>query len=246
MILNGPTGLWSRRLPKGVEAGTVTYTISNNDPPPPSNKIVPKMPASVAARSLPALSNRELSDPDKRNLFGERILSTVDGGVAFLRSGAKLFEAGEAIETTEDLEAVDPRALPYSVRVRHNTNLLDLKKQGLTDDEIEDLLTSAEQERELIREEIAATKAEVEELRVSIADTQRNINETKKALRAVGLVKDIPDGTTVSGDSTYDKLQTRLVSLQDDLKVLVAQLNTSNAEAADARSRLLKLSEVVR
>lgn len=223
----------------------MTFSISNQNPPPPSNKLIPKLPDSVIARPLPIPQNQILDDQDRRNLFGERIRSVVSGSRTFLRDGKKLFEPGEVVDFQEDTKSVDPRSVPDEVSISHNTNLLDLSGAGLTDAEIQEIAIDAERARAALRDEMAAKQGEVESLRGQIGSVQRKINETTKILNSLAAIYNL-SGTVPSGNAKFDRLYQSRIDLNASQDALIDSVNEKNADLLVLRDKMLRLSEVVR
>jgi hypothetical protein len=246
MILRGPTGLWRKVIPmKPEDTGSVTFTISNQNPPPPSNKLIPKLPDAVIARALPISQHQVLDDHDRRHLFGERIRSVVSGGRTYLRDGKKLFEPGEVVDFQEDTKSVDPRSVPDEVMINHGTNLLDMAGAGLTEEEIQQIENDAERARASLRDEMATKQGEVEDLRTQISSVQRQINETTKILNSLVAIYDL-SGSVPSGNDKFDRLYQSRIDLNASQDALIEQVNTKNADLLILRDKLLRLSEVIR
>ncbi len=246
MILRGPTGLWRKVLPlKPEDSGSITFTISNQNPPPPSNKLIPKLPDSVVSRPLPIPQNRILDDEDKRRLFGSRIRTVVSGSRIHLRDGKKLFEPGQVVDFQEDTKSVDPMSVPDEVSINHGTNLLDLRGAGLSDEEIQQIENDAERSRDSLRSQIADIQGEIESIRGEIGSVQRQINEVNKISKSLMVIYDL-DGSVPSGNAQYDRLYQTSQSLSSEQESLVTLVNEKNASLLVLRDKLLRLSEVIR
>jgi len=245
MILKGPTGLWRNLIPlKPGDSGSITFTISNQEPPPPSSKLIPKLPDSVMARPLPVLQNRVLDDSDRRNLFGERIRSVVAGGMVYLRNGKKLFESGETVEFQEDTTSVEIKTVPGEISIRHNTNLLDLEGAGLTADEVAEVVRDAELMRDGLRNDIAAKQGEIEALRSEISSIQRSMNETNKAMKSLIVIYGLSEYP--SGNAKFDRLFQSMEALTARRDEVVTSVNKCNSDIQIMRDNLVRLSEVIR
>lgn len=247
MIIKAPTGLFSALIPRKVnDSGSVTFTISNREPPPPSPRTIAKIPDSAMARPLPVLDNRVLDTQGARALLGSRLLTITQGSRINRGSGAKLFEPGEFIESGGDLTAVEQRSVPGSVRIRLDTNLLDFEGAGLSAEEAETVKLQAEKIQDEIRSQIAERQTSIEQLRVQIRDTQRAFNETAKIRKATADVFGVDVFTDSTGNDIHDKLAAREAALITERDELVAEVNEINAEVRDLRDRLLRVSEVTR
>lgn len=246
MIIKGPTGLWKKQLPVLPEDNrSITFTISNQNPPPAKDLFIPKIPNSVIARPLPIPENKVLDSADRRNLFGARIKSIVSGGQIHTRSGKKLFEPGEAIDFSEDVDSIENRLSVDEVEISHNTNLLDLKGAGLTDEEIQQIENDAETNRQLIRDDIANKQSEIDVQSSRLSTIQRKINESVKICNSLIVIYDL-NGSYPSGNEKYDKVYKNLQESNAEKDSVIQSINSLNNEITVLQEKLIRLSEVIK
>lgn len=246
MIIKGPTGLFKKSLPALPEDNrSITFTISNKNPPPTRGFFVPKIPNSVVSRPLPIPENRVLDSADRRNLFGQRIKSIVSGGQIHTRDGKKLFEPGESIEFTEDSVSVESRLSLDEVVISHNTNILDLKDAGLTDEEIQQIENDAERSREEVRNQIANKQSEIDIQSSTLSKLQRKINELMKILNSLIVIYNL-NGSYPSGNEKYDRIYNNLEQANSEKDSTIESINTLNKEIVVLKDKLVRISEVVR
>lgn len=246
MILKGPTGLWKKQLPILPEDNrSITFTISNKNPPPVKDFFIPKIPNSVISRPLPIPENKVLDSADRRNLFGQRIKSVVSGGQIHVRNGKKLFEPGESIEFSEDTNAIENRLSVDEISISHNTNLLDLKGAGLTDEEIQQIENDAEANRELLRNDIANKQSEIDIQSSSLSSIQRKINESIKICNSLIVIYNL-SGSYPSGNDKYDKVYNNLQQANSEKESTIQIINLLNGEIVVLQDKLIRLSEVIK
>lgn len=234
MILKAPTGLYERLLPQGpTDSASVTFSISNNDPPP-----VPLIQTVVAPQSVvfapdpPSTSNRDD--------YGDLVFSIVEGRSSTAGSNKKAFEAGEIINFTSD-DFVSTSTAVNKLTIQHNTNVLDLSGLGLSADDIALISQKSDEAIELKRTEVAALQTDIIDLRIAIRENQKTINECTKAIKAVEV--------TFSGSSGADileKLASKMSTLEAERTYLNGQLTSKSAELVVAQDELIDLSQVVR
>lgn len=246
MIIKGPTGLWKKELPVLPEDNkSITFTISNQNPPPGRSFFVPKIPNSVISRPLPIPDNKVLDSADRRNLFGQRIKSIVSGGQIHTRDGKKLFEPGESIEFTEDSTSIEDRLSVDEIVISHNTNILDLKDAGLTDEEIQQIENDAERSREEVRNQIADKQSEIDVQSSTLSKLQRKINESLKILNSLIVIYNL-NGSYPSGNEKYDRVYSNLQQTNAEKESTIQSVNNLNKEIVALKDKLIRLSEVIR
>lgn len=246
MIIKAPTGLWKNKLPVLPEDNrSVTFTISNQSPPPIRDLFVPKLPDSVITRPLPIPENKILDDSDRRRLFGQRIKSIVSGAQIHIRDGKKLFEAGEAIEFSEDTTSLQNRLSVEEISITHNTNIIDLTGAGLTEEEARQIESDAELAREEIRNQIAYKQSEIDIQTSNLGSIQRKINESSKILKSLTVIYNL-DGSYPSGNDKYDKIYDNLQQTNNEKESVIKLINSLNSEVVSLKDRLIRLSEVIR
>lgn len=246
MILKGPTGLWKNQLPTKLEDNrSVTFTISNQPPPPMTDLFIAKIPNSVIKRPLPIPENKILDSADRRALFGKRIKSIVVGRQIHVRDGKKLFEPGESIEFVDDTDSIKNPLSLEEVAINHNTNLLDLKEAGLTDEEIQEIEDDAERNREVLRNSIADKQTQLDIKSAELSKVQRRINELTKISNSLIIIYSL-DGSVPSGNEKYDKIYSNLQQSNSDKKTIIDNINSLNSEIFELKNKLIRMSEVIR
>lgn len=246
MILKAPTGLWKNLLPaKPDDNRSITFTISNQSPPPVSDLFIAKIPNSAIKRPLPIPENKILDSADRRNLFGQRIKSIVAGRQIHVRDGKKLFEPGESIEFVDDTISIKNPLSLEEVSISHNTNLLDLKGAGLTDEEIQEIENDAERNREVLRDSIADKQGQLDIQSSELSKIQRKINELIKISNSLIVIYEL-DGSVPSENEKYNKIYNNLQQANSEKEIAINNINLLNDEISNLKNKLIRMSEVIR
>jgi hypothetical protein len=239
VIIKSPTGAFSRSIPQSPDdSGAVTWTISNQLPPPRIPAHVVKAPLSVILTNTPVPVNN-------RNDLGELIFTYVKGAASTTGSNKKSFEPGEILTFSDDTP-VSTGLTPSNLGIQHNTNILDLAGLGLSSEEISKLSADAHAKASEIRTQINLLQKDIRDLQLAIRENQKDINEATKAIDASGVLFGITAGTNDSGNDVYDKLIDTREGLREDRINLNLQLTTKQSELQTAQDNLINLSQLVR
>lgn len=243
MIIKAPTGLYRSILPRGTEAGNISYTISSQDPPRPFINIS-QLP--VIEELTPA-PDKIFDDETRRNQFGELIFTIAHSNKNIAGSNAKTFSVGEvlAFDILPPSEELVTVRSPDDVEVQHNTNLLDLSKLGLTDDEIVALAMRSSAKQVELEKLFVNKQNEIKHFEVEIGEVQKTINENNKTLNAVMELLGLNPGET-SDNVVFQKLSKNVTDLQTRLDTLITNRNAAATEVAEIHKSIIKISELVR
>lgn len=243
MIINHPTGFYKTVLPSGEEAGNVTYTISNQDPPRPVIRVLP-LPVIDQITPLPGAL---FSEQERRAEAGELVFTLLRSGRSSPGSNTKQFESGQSLGFGDDFGAsIAGLQLSDVVQIQHNTNLLNLMAAGLTSEEISSLTNESIAKKMELEKEVTHLKTEINDLQVSIRENQKNLNETNKAINAVREVFDIPENDLGFENDIYQKLLLNKSTLEIERTNLINDLNNKIDETEIAHRSLFRVSELVR
>ncbi len=239
MIMLSPSGAFARILPQDEEDSTpVTWTISNQPPPPIVPSFIVKAPQGVVKSDPPV----EYSNRDD---FGELIFTVVEGRGTMPGTNRRVYEAGEVIEFSDDAPTADPAQPPQPVTVQHNNNMLDLEDLGLDAAEIDELATQSAQRLADIKSEIASLQSIISDIRIQIRENQKAINEARKAIKAVSVVYGITSGGTNSND-IYEKLLLKLDELEAARTALNNSLTENSAALQSVQDDMVNVSQLVK
>lgn len=239
MIILSPTGAFAKRLPsEDTDTTSVTYTISNNPPPPIVASFVVNAPVGIISKN-PIVETRE------RNAYGHLIFTVVSGNKTVAGSGKKAFEPGEAIEFETNVNTLEENPPIGKVEIQHNNNILDLESLGLTADEVNTLKNKSNERIEEVKATLTSLQSSIRNSNILLSETRKSINEANKAIKAIqtiyGMVSDDEDGNEI-----YQKLLDKLASLQKAEEDLITELNSLNIEYKATQDDLLRLSTVVK
>jgi hypothetical protein len=229
MIINYPTGLYV-----GLNSeDNVTWHISNNEPRRSADAVI-RIPFAEEIRPLPL---PEFDDQSRRSTYGELIYTINDTSKSQAGSGTKAFAEGDVIDF-QDGDAISI-GIPRSNRIefKHNNNQIDLESAGLTEEDIDELNSSAFLKKKELDEEFASLRTFISDIETGIVEVQKNINETNKALSAVSVLGD---------DELTEKISHKLTEYQDQLNDLT-QLHEEKLSELDAVvDQINKLDVVVK
>lgn len=240
MIIRHPTGLYENvgQLPLGLASGNVTWTISTEDPNRAVGQSFLKLPLSEEIRPTPA---RIHSNEQRRAQLGELVFSITEGRRVEPGSNTKLFEVGQQLTFDDVVSSTDvTRAVvPETIEIRHDQNILDLQKAGLSDEQIDFITAQSRARADELSDLIADLQVEIKSIEVQIAENQKQINETNKILQAVLEL-------SLTGTGVEEDLQARLSGLLEERDALTVELTEANAQVEAANQSLLTVSQLVR
>lgn len=230
-------------LPVGTKAGNVTYTISGL--PPTSNVRVVQLPVAEDNRALPA---SQYTSDSSRNQYGDLVYTLVSGAPSNPGSNIKAFEIGEVLEFEDDFDfsELEPVNAPDKIEIRHNTNILDLKAAGLSDDDIDSLVQDSSHKKSELEQQFSELKSELDDVNIAIAENQKKLNENKKTLRATRVIYGIPENDLNFANDIYQKLLVSKAELEVQRGLIIAERNTKALEIESVYHDLLRVSELVK
>jgi hypothetical protein len=236
MIIKYPTGLYERQLPQSPEeAGNVTYTISNEEPAASGESFL----LFPIAEQLKRRPNPVWTDEERRARLGELVYSINKGGEAAEGNVQKLFEVGQVLEFEDEAAPeVDVDALPKTLVMQHNTNLLDFAGLDLDEDEIDELTTDSAAAKREIESQMTAIQNQIADNKAIVTDLQKKINEANKVLKALNILGD--------SDEIRTKVEKVLNDSTQEQQEKVAETNQLIAQSDALRDQLLSISELVR
>lgn len=238
MIIRYPTGQYkdAGQLPETPsDPRSVTFTISNEAPLRPNN-IVYQLPISEEEHARPPLI---YTDAERRTSYGELVFTTVKANRTSTGSNTKLFATGEFLEFSDETAIpIDQPAIPLSVELQHNTNILDLSNAGLTPEEITSITQQSAVKKKALEDSLAGIQAQILNGQTAVVENQKDVNETRKVLAAVQQVLQPTDPIVL-------KLQTRETELLAERDSLSTQLNSLNVQATQIYNALINVSVIV-
>jgi len=242
MIIRYPTGLYKTVLPqKPSDDESVTYTISSTVPPRSIDRFQ-EIPLAQAIKPRVPITD----ELDRREWYGDLIYTTDDGTQSLTGSVKKSFEVGQILDFDQDVETAPLPQAPQKTEIRHDTNLLDLRSTGLTEEEISELTTASEQMKQALDRELTQLVTEMANTEIAIQENQKGINETQKTKDAAEVVLVGSLGSGATGSPILDRLDERLVLLNAEKQTLIEDLSSLNTRAQNVRDELLKVSQLVR
>lgn len=242
MIINFPTGLYNSVLPSGQQAGNVTYTISSQKPPETSVRAV-QLPAIEQTKPLP----KPVFDVEERRIgYGELVFTITKGNRTTPGSNIKQFGIGETLEF-DDVETTETNFVrtPDAVEIQHNTNILDLAGAGLSEEEVEEIITQSSRKLRELEKSFAKEKSELESIKTKISENQKKLNENNKALKAVRAIYGILENDLDFENEIYQKLLSGKTDLEQERLNLINQQNDKAAEIEEIYADLLEVSRLV-
>jgi molecular chaperone GrpE (heat shock protein) len=244
MIINYPTGLYSTVLPKGQEAGNVTYLISNTIPPR-SDLLFPKVPIGIVEKKF---RQRDIVIVKRRDTFGELIFSISKASRQEEGNNAKQFEIGRILEFNDESgKSVQPMFVAATTEMRHDTNILNYDQMGLTAEEqravselslvTQDALTESLNEHRRLR-------ADAEQV---INVNQKLINDLTKTIDSLEITLDYSPttGSAHTEASTVEQLLLKLKARRDQaFKARDQAINNADIYANEAANTMDQLRAV--
>jgi methyl-accepting chemotaxis protein len=235
MIIRFPTGLYERQIPQEPDdVGNVTYTISNEDPLTSTGDFI----IFPIAERLRKRSNRVYTDEERRATFKDLVYSVSSGGNTVEGRSTKLFEVGQILEFTDENLVSEITSVSDELEIQHNTNLLDLERLGLSNDEISQVSTDSAKTQKQLEAELTATLNRASDVDAEIKDLQKTINEANKAISALEVL-----GT---GSGVLDKIKETMDEAKTKQQVLIEEKADINKELVSLRDQIYSISELVR
>ena len=236
MIIRYPTGLYKDQIPQQPsDSGNVTFTISNEDPATSGENFI----IFPIVEQLKKRPDRVYDSEQRRARLGELVYTITTGGTPASGRSTKLFEVGQMLEFSDSMvESVSVDAVPSSLEIQHNTNLLDLEALGLTEEETAELMTDSAATEEKIEAQLTETQDQIAENKAVIIELQKTVNAANKVLNALNVLggnEDIVERITKTRDDAQVE-QTELGVETEDLIALSTAL----------QNRLFAISQLVR
>lgn len=239
MIIRHPTALYKTQIPQKEESGSVTWTISTDDPEETPGPLFLQI---SIANELTKRSDKFFDDKIRRTSYGDLISTVTNSSSSSLESGKKQYEVGDILEFSEDdTPVVAPALVPNIVDIIHNTNILNLSDLGLSETDIENITDESRIRFSELRNQYNDLKMQLNNVQKSISNNQKLINEAEKSIKAVELI--------FVGSTDQDVLD-RLVDKRDQLLEERDQLVIENDEIAanltETYQSIVDISQLIR
>jgi len=228
MIIKYPTGSYNKILPTGNEAGNVTFTISNQNPPR-SSFLFNKAPISIYANK-PVYSYVE---QDRQLIY-----SSIKSNPSDALSNKKQYNIGEILDfTTYDVVTVDQQ--PQSaIDTQHNINKFDYKSMGLDDTEINRIIETSKKQYNDLSQLINNQRQDKYNIDYNIQEKQKILNELNKTAASMKLLNGL--------DDIIAKLNVKISDITLEINGLIINSNTLSEEIKQNTDTLRELSMVVK
>jgi len=233
LLIRHPTALYKPIIPQDVEVGgNVTYTISMNEPRRAIQTIV-RLPTSIELRKK---SDTSLTTLQRRNHVGKLAFTVSKTNSVYINSGKKQFEVGQVLEFEQNTDyPVDPMYVGNILEVQHDTNMLDIT--GL--DDAERVATS---QLDLLNQQLSSVRMVRSQSEVVIRELYKQLNETRKALKAVEQLVVYDDTLSQTANVLRDKITTIESSIQGN----VAIANLAAQDASELADKIRSIAQLVR
>ena len=241
MIVEYPTALYDTVLPKQPsDDQSITFLISSTNPPR-SEQIFQQLPFVEEVKILP---DRVTTWDQNRDAAGSFVFSISRPAPGESGSVMKQFEVGQTLEfePTVNIPTLEIELVPDTIDLVQNTNLLDFNQTTLTQDEVNYLVSQAQNVMRQIIAELNVIKAAINDNETLITQNQKSINEIQKMLKAARVV--LSSGTETSDILT--KLENQLTQLGEERTALISQTNEYINQSEEKYQELLNARELVR
>jgi len=232
MIISYPTGLYNL-FGSLDDSPNVTWYISNNAPPR-SNNVITKIPPAEEVRRIP------VSDIDKktrRNVYGDLVYTINEASNSVANSGKKQYGEGDILDFVEDDREV--LEIPRGKRIehRHDLNELDAISIGLDQDDVDKLNSDIYDKKEELEQQYLLIRQDIENIEISIKETQKNINESNKALNAVIILDD---------EELQNKIEAKKSEYEKEIDDLTDEHKEKSSKLAVIVDNLFKIDMVAK
>lgn len=218
-------------MPSPTDAGNITYTISNQDPPK-SISVFLQLPRSEEIRKSPP---RTYSKFEKRQFSSNLIFNITVPSLSTEGSGSKTFEIGQFLDFTNEVEAQpDPYSLD-SIELRQDTNVVDYKKYGLSENEYSSIVSMAEKKMDEITNEINATGTRLNNNKENVSSNQSDINESTKLYNNVVLILSADSEQAKKIQIKIDGYNTYKIELLTERDNLLARMDSLRTDLSNVR-----------
>ncbi len=230
MIIKSPTANYIPILPTYSDAGSITYTISNNQPPRKSS-VATIMPVGVTTQSKITRITPK----------GKLVITSNGGYSSIAQSSNRQYNVGDVLEFEYVETQNEQRQIFEPVETRYDLDVIDYKKIGLSDEDIALMSSVGSSENQKIRDDLNSVNIQYSDTKVQISSAQSDINSIDKTLRALALVS---DQSSVS--SIIDKLNSNRQVLTDKLLALNAQLTELYDEMVELTNKARNIGVIVK
>lgn len=226
MIINYPTGLYRSILPSSPsDAGSVTFTISNNEPPR-TNLIFPKVPSISPVPS----SNIPIDIIKRRDHLGALVFTTSSAVRDEIGNSNRTYEIGQVLEfENNETKSIDPMIVSNKSHIRHDINNVDYESIGISTDDLKIINSASIQAQNDLTISLNNVKILRANSEVVIGTQQKVINDVNRAILAMDVMYAQSNDNDIK--IIIDKLK---LKLSDATAVLDSAISDANQYAAEA------------
>lgn len=226
MIINYPTGLYRSILPSSPsDAGSVTFTISNNEPPR-TNLIFPKVPSISPTPS----SNIPIDIVKRRDHLGALVFTTSSAVRDEIGNSNRTYEIGQVLEfENNETKSIDPMIVSNKSHIRHDINNVDYESIGISTDDLKIINSASIQAQNDLTISLNNVKILRANSEVVIGTQQKVINDVNRAILAMDVMYAQSNDNDIK--IIIDKLK---LKLSDATAVLDSAISDANQYAAEA------------
>lgn len=208
MIIKYPTGLYQTVLPKNPEdAGNVTFLISTTLPPR-SDLLFPKVPFGIIDKKK---APREITLIDRRNTVGSLVFSISRASRKEEGNNSRQYEIGQVLEFNEvSGKAVAPMLVRDVTEIRHDTNIIDYEKMGLTSEEEQAIAELSLLTQDQLSDRLNEYKRLRSDAEQIVNVQQKLINDITRTINSLRITLD--EGPTTGSAATESSLVEQLVA----------------------------------
>jgi hypothetical protein len=215
MIIKYPTGFYFVSLTSdAIKNISLTYFISNNEPPR-TDLIYSKVPTGILA------TPRIPKDPDiilRREAFGELVYSLSKSNRSIEGNDSRQFELGQVLEFgLKSGRDISPMLVDNITEVQHNTNRLDYKAMGITEQEQNDINSLALTTHNILVGRLNELKRLRSDAELTVNSSQKLINELSRTIDSLSVVLLESPG--------YGSLGTELSNVEDLISKLKLKMD---------------------
>lgn len=238
MIILFPTALYESVLPKKPsDVGNVSFSVSSFDPP----RGVSYARELFRGEEVKPLPDRVFPYSVRRMSFGDLVFSVSVPSVRVVADGKRAYEVGQLLDFGgESQVSVGVSNFPQSVELQQNTNELDYASAGLSDGDVDRLVSEGSErydELVLLYQNKIADQRRVD---IDIQGSQKTLNEVRKLIDATRVA--LGD----SGGDILDKLIVKESGLISNIDSLMVVRDNLGVEIEGIYGSIIDLREVVR
>lgn len=214
----------------------MTFTISNN-PPPRTNLIFPKISTGLVLRQRD-VTKEPISS--RRQIVGKLIFSTSSARRTTLGSNARQYELGQVLSFDEaETVEVTPMLVNPITEIRHDTNVLDDRSMGLSQEDSITIAAASLQVQDLLTDQLNSLKKRHVDAQTVITIQQKLMNELDKTISALNVVQ-----TQVPNDDIAALMEKLELQRTSALEIRDANILLANDLANQADEVLTQLRTV--